>query len=95
MGKLTVPFLWCERLATWGAAVFPKGNSVASVTAFIRGLFPPLLFEKLPGNGHHLAAGFIQWALGSCVLAIVSAAVTVAITYPIFLQLNRRRQKRV
>jgi uncharacterized protein (DUF2062 family) len=94
-GKLTIPISWCEHLVQWATLVIPPNNAIASVTTFIRGLFPPVLFEKLPVDGHHMAAGFIQWALGSCVLAIVSAALTVAVTYPIFLHFSRKQQKRI
>jgi uncharacterized protein (DUF2062 family) len=94
-GKLTIPLSWCERIVQWGTAIFPPGNTVVSVIAYFRKQFPPALFEKLPVDTHTLAAGFIQWALGSCVLAVFSAALTVAVTYPLFLHINRRRQRRV
>jgi len=60
---------------------------------YIKKLFPHALLEKLPANSSDLAAGFIQWALGSCVFALFSAAVTLAVTYPLFLHFSRRQQK--
>ena len=92
-GKLIIPISWCERIIQWAAAIFPTGSAIASVTAFFRKMFPSALFEKLSLSGHDIAAGFIQWALGACVMAFFLAAVTFAVTYPLFLHISIRNQK--
>ena len=92
-GKLTVPLSWCERIIKEVTVIFPPGSAIASVAGFVKKLFPSVLFEKLSVSGHDLAAGFIQWALGSCVLAVILSAVTFAATYPLFLRVRPHNRK--
>ncbi|MBN2036236.1 MAG: DUF2062 domain-containing protein [Chitinispirillaceae bacterium] len=93
-GKLVIPIAWCERVVDLFSSVVPEGKILASIAAFSRRFFSDELFDKLTVDGHDLAAGFIQWALGSCVLAVVAAAVALAVTYPLFLRIAKVRVKK-
>jgi uncharacterized protein (DUF2062 family) len=92
-GKLFIPLIWCERLVERVGSLLPEGGVIVSIVAFFRKFFPEALFARLPVDGHHLAAGFLQWAMGSCVLAVFSAIVTVTITYPLFSRMAAKRKK--
>ena len=92
IGKLTIPITWCEMLVDRLSGVFTANGWVVSVVAFVRRLFPAILFDNLPLQGHALAAGFVQWALGSCVLAVIAGLLTVVVAYPIFHRISRVRR---
>lgn len=92
-GKMTIPIKWCDRIVEWFTGIVTGNGWIVSIETLFRRLLPNALFEKLPLDGHSFATGFVQWALGSCVLAIISALVTVVITYPVFLRISRMRKK--
>lgn len=92
IGRLTIPIEWCETAVLWFGSVLPRHGLAGSAVGFFRRLFPETLFDKLALDGNSLAAGFVQWALGSCVLALISATLTVVVTYPLFLRFERRRR---
>jgi hypothetical protein len=45
-------------------------------------------------SDHLMLARVIQWAIGCCVFALVSALVTVGITYTLFKRLRAARQEK-
>ena len=58
-------------------------------------LLTPALFDKVThGSEHHLLSAFVQWFVGCCVLATISALVTFAVSYFILRRVAARRLKR-
>jgi uncharacterized protein (DUF2062 family) len=95
-GKIVIPIETAGRLVESSRSALPALDSLMGhAVAFCRLVFPDRLFDRiLLESGHGLMAGFAQWAIGCCVLALMSAVVTFFITYPVFLRASAAWNKR-
>lgn len=58
-------------------------------------LLTPRMFKLVArGSDGHMLNSFVQWLVGCCVLAVVSAIVTFVVSYLIWLWVLARRKKR-
>jgi uncharacterized protein (DUF2062 family) len=67
----------------------------ASIT-FCKDFFPADLFNAIttgPCHGHGILSRFVQWAIGSSVLAVVGAILTFAISYLLLLRIAALRRQ--
>lgn len=68
----------------------------ASIT-FCKHFFPADLFNTIttgPCRSHGILSRFVQWAIGSSVLAVVGAILTFAISYLLLLRIAALRQQK-
>jgi hypothetical protein len=71
------------------------GHLFCSIMHFSMKVLPRELFVSLHADkAQDIGAALVQWALGSSVFAIVSAMITLAVTYPLFLQIVKERTKK-
>jgi uncharacterized protein (DUF2062 family) len=96
-GKLVIPLDLVRHVVEVCRTIAPGDSFDRTANGLIslsRHILPSGIFERMsadPENG--IVVGFVHWALGSCVLAVVSALVTFVITYPFFVRLAARRKK--
>lgn len=66
---------------------------------FCQHFFPADLFNKITTgascHGHGMLSRFVQWAIGSSVLAVVGAILTFAISYPLLVRITAARHKKM
>jgi uncharacterized protein (DUF2062 family) len=71
-------------------------RAILALVGICRHILPEHLFEKiLQGSNGPFLAKFVQWFVGCSVLAVVSAIVTLCITYPILLRISVLRKNRL
>jgi uncharacterized protein (DUF2062 family) len=96
-GKLVIPLSTVNQLLLADKAAIPLQVLVHGgrrVFAPFKHLLPAEIINKIDlQSGNQLAAGIIQWAIGSCVFAGVCAITTVIVTYPLFKRISASRME--
>jgi uncharacterized protein (DUF2062 family) len=97
-GKMVIPISVVKRSLDTGKTMFPLaslGHAAATAFTGIRRLLPAEMLVKIDRqSGQELLAGFVQWAIGCSVFAVICAVTTVIITYPLFKRLRSARKAR-
>ncbi len=97
-GKLVVPVETASRIIDHVRNALPWDQFdriVASLVRISKHYLPAAVFDKIEDEaGHGILDGFVQWAIGSSVLAVVGAVLTFAVSYYILLRREAARQKK-
>lgn len=99
MGKMVVPVETASALIDFIRNALPCGlfdRMIANSVDFSKHLLPPAVFDKIDEEaGHGVIDGFVQWMLGSSVLAVAGAVVTFAVSYIFFYRREAARKKKL
>jgi uncharacterized protein (DUF2062 family) len=96
VGKIVVPVETASGVIEFIRNALPNGSfdgAVANAVGFSKRLLPSTVFDRIDEEGGDgIIDGFVQWMIGSSVLAVVCAVLTFAVGY--FILLRRQAARR-
>jgi uncharacterized protein (DUF2062 family) len=97
-GELVVPVETAGAIIDFVRDALPSGlfdRMIENSVEFSKHILPTAIFDKIDAEaGHGVIDGFVQWMIGTCVLAVIGAVVTFVVSYLLLLRREVARRKR-